>query len=286
MNFKAIKKCYLYCISIAFSFFTLYAMIFKIEWLVNMTWYFKIPLFLGALIILFLFSLLIVFFRRKQKICKTPNGALMAMYGDIFKIGFENDNKKKCVVIPFNTTFDVIVDDSISKINKPLISVNTLHGQWIKKMIDLGESEDTLSRQIFGSLDNQGIKPLKFFSFSEKKRGNLNAYDIGTIAMVEKNNTTFFLVAISEFDDQNVSQSNRDLIIKAVNSILNIYDHKSQGHPLFIPLIGAGRSRSGVDNKESFQIIKNYCMLHNEKITGDISIVIYPKNKDEVSIFD
>ena len=77
---------------------------------------------------------------------------VLAFYGDIFKI--TSKQEKKIVVIPVNDTFETIVDDDLVQ-DKPLVSLTTIHGQWIKYMNSKGIDSKTLSTMISDNLKNR-----------------------------------------------------------------------------------------------------------------------------------
>lgn len=58
-----------------------------------------------------------------------------------------------------------------------------------------------------------------------------------------------------------------------------------QGYELYLPLLGSGLSRANLSHKKSLQTIEAVLQLHNEKIHGEINVVIYHKDKTKVSIF-
>ena len=163
----------------------------------------------------------------------------------------------------------------------------TVHGLWIKNMVKHGFNINYIDIAIEKSISLRGINPVKELSRQEKKRGKLKCYENGTIAVVEgKNNVEFFLLALSEFDENNKAQSSKDEVIKSLRSLLEFYDVNGQGYQMYITLMGTGRSRAGLTHHDSLQTITSLFSLYSEKIHGDINIVIYKKDKDKVSISD
>jgi len=97
-------------------------------------------------------------------------------------------------------------------------------------------------------------------------------------------NTLFFLLAVSEFDQKNMAQSTKEDIKSAVEALAEYYDEKGQGYDVFIPLIGTGMSRANISNQESYDIIKNTLLNNKDKLQGKINIVILPTVIDEIQI--
>lgn len=73
-----------------------------------------------------------------------------------------------------------------------------------------GIDSKTLSTMISDNLKNRKIVPIKVYTSEEKNRGNKESYELGTIATINgENNTTFYLIAISKFDENNKANSSR-----------------------------------------------------------------------------
>lgn len=207
-------------------------------------------------------------------------------YGDIISIGFpKKSGGNKMVVIPVNTCFDTIVDENIAENKKPLVSSRTIHGKWILKIC-----EEKLSRSALDLLINKFLEdkiPKKALQRTDKERGNLKNYEIGTIVPIEGgNNVTFLLVALSEFDENNNAQSSKDKVIQCAESILEYQKKNGQGYDLYLPLMGTGLSGADLSPKDSVRILKSFFQLHANEIRGTVNIVIYSEQKSQVSIYD
>lgn len=249
----------------------------------------KILIFLSILCVALIVSILwICIVKRNYLIWDNGDGKINVCYADIMKLGFSQKNKtKKIVVIPVNTCFDTIVDENLSIYDKPLVSPTTVHGMWIKNMINHGFQISDIDSAIDNYLSLKGIIPIKELSQQEKKRGKRKCFENGTIAVVEgKNNIEFFLLALSEFDENNKAQASKEEVIKCLKKLLEFYDINGQGYQMYITLMGTGRSRAGLTHYDSLQITKSVLSLYNEKIHGTINIVVYQKDRNKVSIFD
>ena len=211
-------------------------------------------------------------------------GKLILRYGDLWKTAFNTKGKKKIVVVSVNTTFDTIVDENISMIDKPLVSPTTIHGGWLKCMKDRNVKISNIDAQISNSLDLQGIDPMKVLGRNVKTRGKLECYRKGTIAQYEYDNTVFYLLALSEFDENNNAQNSKEELVETIMKLINYYDKKGNGFDIYIPLLGTGQSRTGITRKDSLEIIALLFKLYEEKIHGCVNIVVYSKERDKVSL--
>ena len=249
----------------------------------------KIVIFLIILLCALVIGILtILLFKRNNLIWENGDGKINICYLDIMKLAFDKKNRsKKIVVIPVNTSFDTIVDENLSLYDKPLVSPTTVHGMWIKNMVKQGFSIQDIDSAIDKYISLRNIEPVKILTPQEKKRGKLKCYENGTIVIIDgNNNIEFFLLALSEFDENNKAQTSKEEVIKCIKKLLDVYDTNGQGYEIFVTLMGTGRSRAGLTHCDSLQIIKSVLSLYGEKIHGTINVVIYPKDRDKVSIFD
>ena len=234
-------------------------------------------------------GLISVYIYRKKVIFENAQGKLTIRYGDIFKFGFPKwclkyKKHKKIVVIGVNTSFDTIVDEDVQNISKPLVSINSLHGIWLRRMQEQGVDGVTISNRIKANLQLQNILPSKTLSNTQKQRGNLDCYDKGTIAVVEHENTIFYLVALSEFDENNNAQNTRYELTKTIEKLILYYDQKGQGYDIYVPLLGTGLSRTNITAEEALDIIVSEIKINRSKIHGNITVVVFEKDREKVSI--
>lgn len=224
---------------------------------------------------------------KKKDVISTSQVKLTVRYGDLWRIAFTNShfkNKKKIVVVGVNTAFDTIVDQNLSKVNKPLVSINSLHGQWISKMEKQEISINELNTAIQNNLKQQQFKPISILERSKKERGNLDIYRKGTIAIYEHKNTIFYLLAIADFDENNNAQNTRAELTKTIESLIKYYNQKGQGYDIYIPLLGAGLSRTNISAEESLETIISEIKINKSRIHGNINIIVYKKDRNKIAI--
>lgn len=225
-------------------------------------------------------------FKRSKTVWESASGKVKVCYADIIKESFKKRNKKeKLFVIPVNSCFDTIVDANISICSVPLVSPNSLHGKWIEVMLKNGYSIESLDDEIDQSLELQEIYPYKILSGEEKERGKRKAYGLGTVAMVRgKNHSTFLLLAMSEFDENNMAYTSVDELVKSIKSLTDFYNRHGQGHQLFIPLMGTNLSRTGLSHNDSLRVLTSLLQIYGDKIHGEVDVIIYKGDKDKVSL--
>lgn len=194
-----------------------------------------------------------------QCLYKNNNGSIDLICGDIIALGF---NKKltisnKIVVIPVDDKFTMILKNQDGE---DFISKDSIHGKWISRINKLGIED--LKIKYFKSIDN--VK----------------------IGKCEIGKTFFYLLPISSLKERNKAESNVDVIKKSLDFLATEYNVSGQGIPMYIPLLGTGRSRAHLSLKDSISLIKNAFLTNENGFFGEIKIVIYTKNIDELEDYN
>lgn len=209
-----------------------------------------------------------------------PQRSIVLRYGDLWRFGFQKLCKKsRIVVVNVNTTFDTIIDPP--GVVKPLVSARTVHGQWINQMIKHKISIESIDKQIENSLQEQQILPVSKLS---KERGKCNNYSRGTIACCTYDNTTFYLVALSEFDENNNAQNSVEELRNTIYKLIDFIDKNGQNTDVYIPLMGSGDSRTGIDDRIALEILKSSLLIYKDKLHCKVNVVVYEGNRDKISI--
>ncbi len=219
---------------------------------------------------------------KRNVIWKRGINCVEVITGDLFKYGFGNRSKtKNIIVIPVNTAFDTHVTRCLEKQENPLVAETTIHGQWLTRIQKSGVNEDDLYERIVTSLENQNILSVKR---EVDSNGRKEVFPIGSIAIIENKNATYFLLAIADFDDYNIAHSTVKNIDFAVKKLLEKYNSVGQGYNLYLPLLGTGRSRTGLSIKEAYELLKDAFMARTNMIQGHIIVVVRPEDSDEIDI--
>lgn len=247
----------------------------------------KIFVLLSFIVCVILLSIFMMFITQTETIWERGQAKLCVKYGDILSIGkkrrfFRCSTRNKLIVIPVNSHFDTIVEDST--VPNPLVSVKTIHGKWLK----LYEAEKNMSpaeiqNAIYEFLDAKGIQ----FQTDSDKRGSQRKYPTGTCAIMNgTNNVNYVLWALSDFNQVNVAHATKESVISSLVLLLDFVNTQSQGDECYIPLVGTGMSRTSLSHKESLHTILSTIDLYREKLVGIVNVVIYNGDKSKVSIFD
>ena len=199
---------------------------------------------------------------------------------DLLRFGFENRKKKRnIVVIPVNTSYETHITWMLENDPIPLVSENTIHGQWLKRWEQASNTIANLDERIAKSLKARNVAPV---GNSDSPNGKPLRYPIGSIAVIEDRKAIYYLTAVSEFDALNKAHSCKNYVETAIERLLETYDTEGQGNDLYVPLIGTGRSRAGLCPQESFDCMTRKMLDNRNLLQGRIHIVIHPKQVDEV----
>jgi len=209
------------------------------------------------------------------------NGVNILEYGqgDIFSYGFGNRSKtrKNIIVIPVETSFETSISWKMDEVSFPLVSINTLHGQWLNRWKQTGGSTESLNDHIRTSLQNRNVKMTSYHNGKFK-------VPIGTVVEVDTENARYYLLAIADFDEENHAHAEEKQIRTAVASLMSYYDIHGQGDRMIVPLMGTGRSRVGLSYKESFDLIQSTMLANKHLIQGKVLIIATPEAYEQINI--
>ena len=209
------------------------------------------------------------------------SGSLCWREGDLLDLGFRNRKRRKnLVVIPVDCSFETHVTRGYEGITVKKVSEASIHGQWLTRMSQTGVSEAELRERIGYELEDA-------WQGAAVRRG----YPIGTIATIEQGNAVFLLLAISQFDAKGNAHSTVADLERALGALLGYYDQRGQGANLYLPLIGTGLSRVGIDSGngrfglgDSFELIRRGVTEKASFVPGKITIVLKPEAIRELGL--
>jgi|GEM_PF-3092401 len=220
--------------------------------------------------------------RPVHTIYKQAGKIIDVLIADIFDLDKERAIKaRRNIVIPVNTSFETKFDGRIGDEVTPLVSENTIHGQWLTCVCNKGMRDSGIDAQISKSLKSNGISKA---SVRNTRVGKQDVYPFASIAVVIVDNIHYYLTAISEFDEKNKAYSSLARIGEALDKIVDFYDMDGQGFDLYIPLLGTGRSRVGLSAQESYELIRDRLLQKVNDIYGRVHIVVYPEQAEQVKL--
>lgn len=182
-------------------------------------------------------------------------------------------NEQKNIIIPVNRCFDI-------NVNNNLVSEDTLHGQLLKKISD---ENINIDQEFDKQLRNLDLSP-EILDKSKKPAGNLYRYPAGTIIEIHDGHLRYWLVAFTKFDSDLHASVTKSEYLSCMLSILNYAKKKSQGFPIYLPLIGGGHSSAYQNEQEILTFMIEWFKLNKDEVNCDINIVVDGRARDRISI--
>lgn len=241
---------------------------------------FCVLILLGIYAVIFIFCTICVLAKKKYSVLKiNGNHNVYVQYDDIFsKKVINNPKERRNIIIPVNRCFDTLVDDD-------LISSATLHGKAMQKLYDDEIfTQESLNDKIQSYLEERKIAS-ETISNKQKQEGNLKRYPVGTVAEVKiSDELTYFFLGLTTFDKDLKANVTLEDYSAALVKLLDFCDTRSQGFPVVMGLIGAGLSRSGIQEKDILSYIVSLIRIQKNKVHGDIHIVVNKNSKSSLAI--
>lgn len=180
---------------------------------------------------------------------------------------FDNAKGSNYVVIPVNEYFDTLV-------NTKIISASSLHGQFINKYYQY--NSPTLHEEIEEYLVQRNIEYNKVDQ-RPNDGGYHKKYPLGTCVPIQRGQTTFVLVALTHFDDEDHAYVELSELGRCISSVCRFLEKNAGTKPAYIPLMGMGLSRLN----QTAQFILKYTLdtivgIKDLAIPGDLNIIVYP----------
>lgn len=213
---------------------------------------------------------------------------LYVCFGDLFEAGelFQKDGFGS-IVISVNRCFDTIVDDK-------LVSSSTIHGKFLKRLEEQHVSRRAVASCIQANLDDQvkidaTLKPTRLAE-KEKPEGNRDRYPPGMTAIFDPkelglmDSCRYFLFGLSRFDEHLTANTTEKEFQEAVCRMVEFFYNHSEGHPIALPLIGNGMSKTGIAPQQLFDYLVASVQLKKSRFSFDVYIVLTPNSRGQISV--
>jgi len=217
--------------------------------------------------------------QKKKKVVEGQNGkGVYVVYGDIFDPSIVN-NQKRYIAFAVNRCFDTIVDDN-------LVGATSVHGLAFNRLYKQGlYTTRSLNTALQGAMK---LNPnYVVLSRSEKPAGNLKRYEVGAYANLPiDSKLNYLLLGLTCFDSNlNAHTSKQDYAL-SIQKMIEMLDMEAQCYPVLMPIIGAGRARADLKEREALEYIIEAFKINQSRITSDVYIVVYESAQNRVSIAD
>lgn len=246
-------------------------------------WWVGLIVFLSSFVLSFISIYLLLKNIKCHKISSRGTIAIKAIYGNILEIKKEKkEGSKPVIVIPVNSSFDTVVEDDQSIVDR-IVEGSSIHGQWLKKYGPDQKSINKIDKDISKYIEDKKMIPIDYLA---NKRGKKEVYKLGSHVYVERDDYSFLLFALTEFDEHNkVVKKDADVFADLMKELMDITDECAGKH-VYIPVMGTKIALFGLNELSSFEYIKNAALNKKNSLRATISIVIFEDNRDKVSIYD
>jgi hypothetical protein len=133
-------------------------------------------------------------------------------------------------------------------------------------MVASGAGEEEVAERVLSDLSARGA--------SGDAQGR---FPIGTVAVIEHGEVAYYLLALSDFGDDNRARCDAEGVRTALASLADFYDRNGQGDDIYLPLVGTGMSRAGLTYRESLDLIVDAFTGSGAFLAGKATVVVTPE---------
>nr|WP_239077860.1 macro domain-containing protein [Streptomyces sp. SID9124] len=201
-----------------------------------------------------------------------PKVLITIKKGDLF-------SEHSHLIIGFTDTFDTDSSDGV------VISDASVQGQFQK--LFYADAIENLDSQLSNTLQDQEIRSRE--SRTQKRRGKLDRYEIGTVVTLGAPNRRFFCVAYGRMQNNLVVRSSTDgLWVSLSNTWEAVRQH---GHllPVAMPVIGSEMARvSALSRENLLKMILLSFVAHSRQnpVTKSFTVVVHPKDFADINMLE
>lgn len=168
------------------------------------------------------------------------------------------------LVIGSNTTFDTALHDRT-------IDAASIQGQFTKRWFP---KDEELQQQLKDGLTR--TTAVRRISREEKSYGNLDEYELGTVAPVSCGEKEAYFVAISRLNEHRVASVNSEEFLDSLGRMWEGIRTRGQYKPICLPVLGSGFSRVQMSRQDLIrEIVKSFIAATSEaKFTERLTLVL------------
>jgi Thoeris protein ThsA, Macro domain len=198
------------------------------------------------------------------------DATLSIVVGDLFA-------QETHVAVGFSDTFDTATGGN------QVIDSASLQGQLLRRVYD--DDQRQLDRDLSAALN--GIKPVKKESRSNKPRGKLTRYPIGTVAVLGRSRWYTFAVAYGRMGNDMTVRAPVEDLWYCFSQLWEAVYREGQRGPVSVPLMGSGLARlNSLDHENLLRlIVLSFAAYSRMKlICPELRIVIRPEDVTRIDL--
>jgi DNA-binding SARP family transcriptional activator len=191
-----------------------------------------------------------------------PRATVIVMSGDLF--GQDDAN----IAVGFSDTFDTDTDRNI------VISTESAQGQLLERLYDGDRSR--LEKDLRAALAR--VPKTSVESRSDKPRGKLTRYPVGTVATLFHQTRRVFAVAYSRLGNDLIARSSLPELRDSLENLWEAVYLRGQRKPLAMPLVGSGLSRTGATPDELLVLIVGSFLASSRRreVCPELRVIVVP----------
>lgn len=193
--------------------------------------------------------------------------------GDLF-----DTERGSIVVIPVNNYLD-------TQLKHDVIGPHTVHGIFIKYYHEK-YPEKNLDIEIDNAIIRDGIQSLG--SVPSRKtvlNGKLDKYPLGTIVRLFEEDKQYYLVVVTEFDENNHVIYQPEKFTLMLLTMMNNINTYNSGHPVYMPIIGSGQTGLNLSKQKTLcHILQCFNLADHYVTTGGTTIIVHKSDMKNVAL--
>ena len=211
-------------------------------------------------------------------ILKNTNTVVSIFFGDIFKT-------KGIKAIPVSQFFETEIEE--------LVSPKSIHAQLMK--IHFPNELELYRTRLKKGLINEETQYLysnehnNYVLIKNRGRGEEKKYEIGTTVVIEKDQETFLIFALTKTELKSYSTLNNADILQLWKALKGLWEKArsvAEGRKVNIPLLGSGIAGIGLPPQRLIELNLLAILEFNKKahISNEIQIVLHESLKNEIDL--
>ncbi|MFD8070808.1 macro domain-containing protein [Streptomyces parvulus] len=207
-----------------------------------------------------------------EQILPHINASICVKKGDLF-------SADRHLVVGFTDTFDTDVSDSV------LIASSSVQAQF--QQYFYGDRIGDLNADLELALQHQVIESLE--NPSDKTRGKLKRYPIGSVATLTFLDRNVFCTAYGRMSNNYLVQSSVDFLWASLGSLWEEVRQRGRLEPVAMPVIGAEMARVTSLSRESLLKLILLSFVANSRqqlITRSLTVFVHPKDFSDFDLLE
>lgn len=201
---------------------------------------------------------------------RNPDMTVVVTVGDLF-------DQDTHLVVGFSDTFDTATGQDA------IVSPASVQGQLVSRLY--GGDERSLDRELASALHETA--PSSRERRTDKRRGKLKRYPLGTVAVLGARPRLVFAVAYSRMGNDQVARSSVDDLWRSLDRLWDAVQRHGQQEAVAMPLVGSGLARLDFLDHETLlrlTLLSFLARSRERRVCRELRIVLWPADLSKVNL--